>query len=319
MPENNAQIVIDDEKEVHEEDKGFEVEGLSAEEVALAKDQKLIIEDDKDDKVENQKEEKQDDKEEEVVQEHPTFDQVEKDEKLIDKYNRNEKSLYWRWKTDKHKRQEAQTEAEALKKKLQEMDGSEESKVKLQKIKELLKNPDSLTIESLESVLGEKIEVPKKEEKDDTEAVNKKVMMKAQFAEKIGNAKYDNFEAISTLAKEVIESDSSKTYQKLIDSSFLDDNVDENMLVERVVNIARMNPKFNETVNQVKSEDKEKINRVLSNSKKKISSAAVSGASGKRIISESELTVDQATRLSAEQWGKLKPETRDRILRGINP
>jgi hypothetical protein len=105
----------------------------------------------------------------------------------------------------------------------------------------------------------------------------------------------------------------------LIDESFLNDDVDENMLVERVVNIARMSPKFNEVTNQVKAEDKEKINRVLNNSKKKVSSASVSGASGKRIISESELTVEQASRLSADQWAKLKPETRDRILRGMNP
>ena len=139
------------------------------------------------------------------------------------------------------------------------------------------------------------------------------------FAEKIGKAKYDKFDDITVLAKEIIANDKSRTYQKLIDDSFMNDDVDEDMLVERVVSIARMNPKFNEVMNQVAPEKKAEVDRVLNNSKKKVSSASLNGASGKRIISEKELTVEQASKLSAEQWAKLKPETQKRILMGVNP
>ena len=177
-----------------------------------------------------------------------------------------------------------------------------------------------MTIEALQAVLEEKIEPEKKDhELNNAQAIQQKVAIKAQFAEKIGSAKYDNFDKISNLAKEIILADASKTYQKLIDESFLNDDVDENMLVERVVSIARMSPKFNDVVNQVDPEAKKKADRIIENSKKKVSSASMTGSSGKRIISESELTVEQATKLSTQQWNKLKPETRERILKGNNP
>jgi hypothetical protein len=309
-------------------EEGFSVEGLEPGEVELAKKHGLVeepkveVEVKKDgehaEPAKPKTEDKPSEKEGEV--ETPTFEQVEADEKLVDKYGKNEKALYWKWKTDKHKRQEAQKEANELKDKLKEAVDSGISGKKLAKIKEMLKNPDSLTIEALTAAIDEQIEPEKKpNELDNAQAIQQKVAIKAQFAEKIGSAKYDKFNEISILAKEVIQGDASKTFQKLIDDSFLNDEVDENMLVERVVNIARMSPKFNDVVNRVNPEDKAKADRVIENSKKKVSSASVSGASGKRIISESELTVEQATRLSSDQWAKLKPETRKRLLQGINP
>lgn len=329
-PENQEaeeQIVIDESETSNEQsEEQFDVEGLSENEVALAKKHGFVKEENKDGEHKEQSvpktkfETKDKTEEDEVKEDKPAFEKVEEDEKLLENYNKNEKALYWKWKTDKHKRQEAQKEINELKSKLNEAVDSGVSGKKLEKIKALLKNPDSLTIESLQEALDEKIEPEKKDnELDNAQVIQQKVAVKAQFAEKIGASKYDNFEAISNLAKEVILSDSSKTYQKLIDESFLNDDVDENMLVERVVSIARMSPKFNDVVNRVKPEDKEKANRVIENSKKKTSSASVSGASGKRIISESELTVEQATKLSTDQWNKLKPTTRERILRGMNP
>lgn len=324
MPEEreDEQIVIDESEKIEESnEEQFSIEGLTDNEVDLAK-QHGFIKEEKDGEHEEQPKSKTEveDKKEEVEEsdEKPSFEDVDKDEKLIDNYNKNEKALYWKWKTDKHKRQEAQKEVEDLRNKFNEAVKSGASGKKLEKIKELLNNPDSLTIELLQSVIDEKAEPEKKEsEEDNTQAINQRIAIKAQFAEKIGTAKYDNFKEISDLAKEVIAADTSNTYQKLIDESFLNDDVDENMLVERVVSIARMSPKFNEITNQVRPEDKEKANRIIENSKKKQSSASLSGASGKRIISESELTFDQATKLSTEQWNKLKPTTRERILKSI--
>lgn len=330
MPDEKSGVIDEPTVTIEEEsgssEQEFSVEGLDSREVELAKKQGLIKEDStvevKDGEHKEQPvvdgEDKPTEKKEEI--ENPTFEQVEADEKLVEKYGKNEKALYWKWKTDKHKRQEAQNEAKELREKLKEAVDSGVSGKKLEKIKEMLKNPDSLTIEALTAAIDEQIEPDKKpNELDNAQAIQQKVAIKAQFAEKIGSAKYDRFNEISNLAKEVIQSDASKTYQKLIDESFLNDEVDENMLVERVVNIARMSPKFNDVVNKVAPEAKEKADRILENSKKKVSSASVSGASGKRIVSEAELTVEQASRLSTEQWNRLKPETRKRILMGKNP
>lgn len=327
-------VIIDDETEPIEQAKEGQTvdEELSPGEIELAKKHGLIVADEKE-KLEDGKIEVEDGEHKELPDaktkedggkkeevEKPTFDQVEADEKLIDKYDKNGKALYWKWKTDKHKRQEAQKKVSELEEKLKEAVDSGVSGKKLDKIKDLLKTPDSLTIEALQAVLEEKVEPEKKDhELNNAQAIQQKVAIKAQFAEKIGSAKYDNFDKISNLAKEIILADASKTYQKLIDESFLNDDVDENMLVERVVSIARMSPKFNDVVNQVDPEAKKKADRIIENSKKKVSSASMTGSSGKRIISESELTVEQATKLSTQQWNKLKPETRERILKGNNP
>jgi len=312
------------EEEVGTTKEEFSVEGLDSVEIDLAKKHGLVKEEvkgEEDGKLQKQSEvkgENKSSKEEEV--ESPTFEQAEEDEKLVDKFGKNEKALYWKWKTDKHKRQEAQKETNELREKLKEAVDSGISGKKLEKIKQLLKNPDSLTIESLTAAIDEQIEPDKKpNELDNAQAIQQKVSIKAQFAEKIGSAKYERFNDISNLAKEVIQADASKTYQKLIDESFLNDDVDENTLVERVVNIARMSPKFQEVINRVDPESKAKADRVIANSNKKVSSASVANGSGKRIVSEAELTVEQATRLSTEQWNKLKPETRKRILMGQNP
>jgi hypothetical protein len=260
-------------------------------------------------------EDKPADKKEEV--ENPTFEQAEADEKLVDKFGKNEKALYWKWKTDKHKRQEAQKEVDALKEQLKVAVEGGASNKKVEKIKELLKNPDSLTVEALQAAIDEQVAEDKKpNDLDNAEVIRNKVATKSMFAEKIGNAKYEKFNDIANLAKDVIKEDASGTYQKLIDESFLNDGVDENMLVERIVNIARMSPKYSSVVNAVAPEAKEKANRVLENSNKKVSSASLNGASGKRIVSEAELTAEQAARLSPEQWRKLKPETKKRLMAG---
>jgi hypothetical protein len=322
-------IVIEEEPAVEETEDVFNIDGLSDGEIQLAKDHGFIKEEKEDGEHEESGESKteedsgteekkpeSEEKVEEKEEEHPSFDQVEEDEKLIDKYDKNAKALYWKWKTDKHKRQESQKETKELRNKLKDAVDSGVSGKKLAKIKELLNNPDTLTVESLQGVLEEDIKVEKDDsELDNAKEIQQKVAVKAQFAEKIGSAKYDNFEDISKLAKEVINEDKSGTYQKLVDDSFLNEDVDENMLVERVVNIARMSPKFKDLGNQVEPEKKEKVDRVVANSKKKLSSASVSGASGKRIISESELTADQATKLSTAQWNKLRQDTRDRLLK----
>ena len=258
-------------------------------------------------------------KEEEGEVEEPTFEQVEENEKLVDKYNKNEKALYWKWKSDKVKRQEAQKERDEIVDKY----GLDRVKAlaydsKMEKLNKLLES-DSLTVEDIKSILNEEVKASTEEVPANVDVIKQKVAQKAQFAEKIGESKYDNFKAIANLAKEVIQNDKSGTYQSLIDQSFINDNVDENTLVERIVSIAKMSDKYNDISKSVKAEDKVNVNKALANSKKKISSAALPSSGGRRVVSHEDLTVEDAAKLSNEDWGKLPQKTKKRILMGINP
>lgn len=326
------EIVIEDEKEqTSDTDGNIDIEGLGEGQIELAKQHGLYKEEVKeennkkeevksDDDVKNDSESSEKDNKSE---ENVTLEDIEKDENLLKKFDKKQQAFYWKWKSDRYKRQEAQKKAEELEKKIKEFQDNNPSSSKIKKIKDLLTNSsDEVTIEQLLSIVDEQEDVSdtKKEEKvsqENSRSEQNKIMMKAEFAQKLGAAKYDNFEEMTLLAKEVSESDATGVYKKILEDSFINDDVDENVLVERVVSIARMSPKFADITNQIKS-DKE-VDRVLNNSKKKVSSASVNGAGGKRIISESELTVAQAAKLPLEKWNKLKEETRRRILMGIDP
>ena len=62
---------------------------------------------------------------------------------------------------------------------------------------------------------------------------------------------------------------------------------------------------------------KNKVDRVIKNSKKKASSASV-GSTGKRIISENDITTEQAVRLletNPSKYHALSQKTKDRLLK----
>jgi hypothetical protein len=332
-----GKVVIEEVAEAKEEE-SFDIEGLTNEEVDLAKEHGLYKEEEKPKEEEDALHKKQSkaktqedskseeggEKSEEVSEEDITFEMVEndKDGKLYKKLSRPNRALYHRFKAHKERMFEAEKEAKELKEKLATINTDELSSKKIKKIQDALQDTTSpITIELLESIINEKSEPKNEEEKkaEEIKFVQMKVGRKAQHAEDIGKAQYENFENIYKLASEVISADKSGTYQRLIDESFMDDNVDENMLVERVVNIARLSPKFDDVVNQVDPEKKEKEDRVLKNSKKKVSSASIGSSGGRRIISENELTCEQASRLSLDQWTALKESTKERILMGIDP
>ena len=309
-------------EEVTEEvvDEGFDIEGLSDGELEMAKDQGLIKEGDGEDDGDVEKDEtvEKDEKKEEVVEnENPTFEDAEKDEKLVDRYNKNEKALYWKWKTDKHKRQEAQNDLKELRDSVKDLKGGVGSNKKLDAISKLLtEDQDSLTIEELQRIINETVEEVK-EDVVKPEVVAEKQTTRLDFTEKIGRAKYDKFDEYAQLAKEVAAK--SKVHSKAIFELISDDSVDESLLVEELVSLAKLHPKFKEVTDSVDPEDKKKVDRVVKNSKKKVSSAAISGSKGRRIISEDELTCEQAERLPQAKWDKLKQSTRTRVMKGIDP
>lgn len=327
----------------------FATDGLLPQEVEMAEKHGLVEKEVDESSKEEKKEEKTDGEHEEqsesetdkdsgkkedegeekkVEEKSPTFDDVEKNEDNLKKYNPNEQALYWKYKSDKRKRQKAQKDYEELKAEYELSSVKDKSKVN--KISEALKG-EGITVEALQAIIGEateggealtkaeykKLESAKTEKAKDTQEENQFRTERLKTAEEIGKTKYGNFEELTILAQEVVNSDSTDTYKSVLNAAFSDKDLDEEQLVERVVTIARLSPNYGKKKEEVKSEEKKPetdADRAIKNSKKKISSAAVGSGSSSRTISHDDLTVDDAAKLSASQWMKLPADAKKRLL-----
>jgi len=325
---NQAEEVVIDivEEVVEEKESGIEAEGLLPEEVEMAKKHNLLKEvEDKEDGTDKKPTEPEP---EEDSDETPSFEEVEANEEKLDKYNKNEKALYFRWKSDKRKRQDIQKELEDLKSghELAELKESVSAK-RLSQIKEALADPD-LTVEKLQAIIeggnaakGEEERFTKSEleamQKKDVERSKKEqevINSKVSLAEQIGRSKYNKFDDIVKIAEEVIKTDATGVKLEVFQKALLNKNIDEDQLADIVVDIARFSPKFKELGKAVSPDEQEKVDRAIKNSKKKISSASVGSSGGSRAVSESDLTPEDAVKMSKEQWSKLSKKTKDRLL-----
>lgn len=332
--ETKEQEIVIEDVVVDSGESKYSIEGMLPEEVELAKEHGLYKEeDDKDGEHEEQsddegesdtgvEEEETEETEEEVNKDPDNFEEmdevIEKDEKKFHStYTPNQKALYFKNKANKQKRQELQKKYEELESKLKDVDTGSGSK--LEKINKLLtENVDDLTIEALQAIInGEEKKVV--DEPIKPEVMAEKISTKSSYAEQIGTAKYPNFIGIANLAKEVASDDKSGDYQRMIDDAFINDAVDESALVDRIVKIAKLHPKYNEVLGGDSVEKSNVADRVAKNSKKKASSASLSSSGGRRTVSESQLTCADAEKLSISQWSKLSEQTRRRIKMGIDP
>lgn len=273
-------------------------------------------------------------KKEPVVEQLPTFEDIENDEKHLEKYNANEKALYWKWKNDKRKRQDAQKKADELQARIElETVKDRASAIKLKKISDALRSPDGeITVEQLTRIIEgdsetreddrqpltradlDKIETEKKQKLEEQDRQSKEQKERLAIAENIGKTKYKNFDDLVNLAKEVVLEDKTGTYQEILNLALSDPNFDEEKLIDRVVTIAKLSSKYGKE--SASAEKKEKVEKVIDNSKKKVSSASIGSSGGRRTIAEDDLTVEDGARLSADQWIKLSPQTRKRLLGG---
>lgn len=319
--EEEITIEINEGEEGQESSQEVDVDGLSEEELSMAKDQGLLEVEDGEDKEssESTEEEVEGEKVEEEVNTDPDdFEEIEKvyekdEKKFHEKFTPNQKALYFKQKAIKQKYQAAVKEKEEVSAKLVEALKGSQGQAKLDEIAGLLGKED-LTVEMIQAVINKDSAV----QEEDTgpikpEVVQQKVAIKAGFAEKIGNAKYENFKGISELAGEVIANDPTGVLQARLDNAFLDESVDEAMLVETVVMVAKQSSKYDEVSGSSTPEKKKEVGKVIKNLKKKTSSASI-GSTGKRIISESDLTAEQAVNLSMDKWNALSQKTKDRIL-----
>ena len=295
----------------------FTTEGLSAPEIELAKKTGLLKEPEekKDEKKEANADKVEPKDEKEDSEKLVTFEDVETNEKLLDKYSKNEKALYWKWKNDKRKRQDAVAKVDELKAELELKQVKDNlSNTKLKKIKEVLAS-DDVTVEKINAIIGDIEEAKEKaeEKKEPNEKVAQSQQERLMITEKVGLSIYPNFEQAAKLADEVVKSDKTGTYGEILQKAFLNEDIDPQELVERIMNIARLNPSFGKL-----SEKKEKKEvEVTKDARKVVSSAALPSGSGKRNVVEDDLTVEDAAKLTTSQWLKLKKETRERLLRGM--
>lgn len=341
MSDGTVEII---EEEGQTEEK-FDTEGLTDGELELAKSHGLVKEEKKfeekpkesvvveDGEHQEQSEPKTEEDSEKKEEVRPaTFEDVENDENRLKEYSPNEKALYWKWKADKKKRQQAQRDFDELKAQY-ELQGVKDSVAerKLNLVREALQGED-LTVEKLNAILGDtvhkdevltksefnRLQLEQETKKQEAQKLNQRQAERLQVAENIGKSKYENFDEIVTLANEVVASDKTGTYRGVLDASFSDKEVDEEDLVERVVTIARLNPKFGKKKDSVSAENAQpetNVDRAIKNSKKKISSAAVA-RSGKRVVAHDELTADDAAKMTTKQWMELPDRVRERILKG---
>jgi hypothetical protein len=346
VEDQESQIVIDD--VVEKEEQGFSIEGLTEEEVELAKKHQLIKEEEEkeDGELPEQpeptteedtgSEEDKEEKEEEVDTDPDNFDAMDSvfeknEEKFHKTFSSNQKALYFKSKRDKQLRQEAVKELEELKAsaELNTLKESVSGK-KLSAIKEALADPD-LTVEKLQAIIdGQAVSAPKEKEvmtREEYEALRKKeedkqrveherFTQRVKLAEQIGKSKYDKFDDIANLAQEVVNEDKTGVYQKVLSEAFRDINIDEDVIVDTVVRVAQMSPKFKDAVVNASPSDREKVDRAIKNSKKPVSSASLSGSGRRVIANEDDLTPEDAVKMNNKQWMKLKESTRRRLLGG---
>ncbi len=287
-----------------------------------------------------------------------TFEETEKNEKaLIKNYNKNEQALYFKWKTDKGLRQEAQRghelaviKAKALETELEKIKGDTTlSSSKLKKINELLTgNAEDITVEAIQEILAQGV---KAKEDDDNKPVTKKDLIELEEkkkqeekevqdrqkffssrvneVEEYGKLNYDNYEEVVQSAQEVLNGsvelpeyvDAKELSTKLVEK-LTNKEIDAEGIAKFVVSIAKLNSNFGkeksegskEVKKEVRKETNENIDRILKNASKPASATAINSGNGRRMVSESDLTIDDVAKMSASDYSKLKPETRRRLL-----
>lgn len=291
-----------------------------------------------------------------VEEKKKSFEDMEKNEKTIGEYSKNEQALYFKWKADKKARQEAQAERDLviLKEKTlrNELDkAKEEGNLtigKLNSINKLLNgNPEDITIEAIQEILAapvkKDIEDKNKpltkadledieKEKENRARVevenNKQFVTRMNTLEEYGKTKFENYDDVIASAKDVLDGkaelpeviDRADIARRLVEK-INDPKNDEDDISDFVLGIARLNPNFGKEVKKVdpseKSEKKvssEDIDKIVKNAAKGSSSATVNGGSARRVVSHDNLTIEDAAKLTPEQYMKLPKEVRTRLL-----
>lgn len=285
-------------------------------------------------------------------EEKPNFEDVEKNEKsLLGKFTKNEQGIYFRWKHDKKLRQEAQAERDltliqtkTLKTELDKAksDGSL-TYAKLDKINQLLTGPaEEITVEAIQGILKAE---PKKEEAVDDKPLTKKDLLDLQkeqeekakkqtdsqkefnarlnTLETYGKDKYENYDDIVAASKEIFDGkvdlgvidykDLARRFIEKVNSK----DVPEDEVAEFVLGIAKLNPNFGKKNEVAKGKETKKvsdgdIDKIVKNAAKSQNSVS-SGGSNRRVVNINDISLEDASKLSVEQYKGLPEAVKVRL------
>lgn len=253
--------------------------------------------------------------------------------KNIKQLYHSQKGLYKRMKDEEEKRKKVEDEFGL--KKIQDS----VARIKLDRIKNRLSNPEGLTVEELQELLDEKREAEAKDDKNkpltvkDLEDIKAKesqekeeqtaaererqanVVRKIKATEEFANenisdltaGKYNNFDDVVTLAKELVAS--KPRYGKQI-AEAINGDMDEKEIADVILDIARLNPKWGASVQK----SDEKVDKIVKNAAKQTTSASLTGGRGSREIHISE---DMDPEEAARVWDKIPRDMRHKILRKL--
>lgn len=263
----------------------------------------------------------------------PTFEQMDEDlsnrpDEFHKKYDSNSKALYFKQKKYKQRAQEAETEKEhlliknkALQKELDDLKkGPEETDVENEH------EEQPLTRSELDKIAQEKIAEQTEKQNAIAERAKKiKENLDLQLAE--AKSQFTDFDEVIGLAQEVIKNGllpkdfpvSAEELQKKYTEKII--NMDEDIAVF-AYRIGKLHPDFGKAkgtteikeVTEVKTNKKD-IEKIIANADKPKSSANIGGGAGAtRKISIDDITVEDAAKLSTDEWRKLPRNVRDRLL-----
>lgn len=248
----------------------------------------------------------------------------------------SQKGLYKRMKDEEEKRKKVEDDAGKGK-----LDNAV-ARIRLDKIKQRLANPEGLTVEELQELIEDKREIEGDENKPltrkDLEAIEEAKKREAeevaendrakqaQQAEMVKRAeayakenindltagKYTNFDDVVALAQEM--SRSKKIYAKQIAEAF-NGEMTESEIIEVIVDIARINPKWGEKATPEKGKKADDVDKLVKNASKQQTSAVLSGGRGTREIHISE---DMDPEEAARVWDKIPRDMRHKILSKIH-
>jgi hypothetical protein len=254
--------------------------------------------------------------------------------KNIKQLYHSQKGLYKRMKEEEEKRKSYEDDAGL--KKIQES----VARIKLDRIKSRLANPEGLTVEEMQELIDEKKETQnddkpltkkdleefeaskknKAEEESQQEIERKKVVFNKiksteEYAiENIADltaSKYDNFDDVVALAQDVMK---SKARYATVFNQALNGEANEQEIAEIIVDIAKLSPKWGESVKTEKKND-EAVDKLVKNSTKQQTSATLTGGRGTRDIHISE---DMDPEDAAKVWDKIPRDMRHKILRKVH-
>ena len=315
----------------------METAGFKKEEIEMAKKQGMIKEpvEKKPEEIKKPEPEKQPDPghtREELEKKLDTDGKLspthEKD--LLGQYNKNEQALYFKQKKERRLRQEAQQERDLYKLQVEALRNTPPQKIRVDDdgnpIPEVPDNEKYLTVAELKDI-EEKKQKEKELKNSEQQIKVEKIKNRMMSLEEEGKTKYSDFGSVMGLAKQVLDtrfSNSAKVralYHAFVEAINTDNSDESENAADIAYEIGKLHPDYKVSVTKPEegnTEDKIKIDKILANKDKQKPSAAVGGGSGKRVVSESDLTLDDVVDMSTEKWRKLKPETRERLLRATS-